>query len=348
LNNEIKEQVSGSDGTLRSAESTPTQAKEPATLHKIFIGEDGLRAGWSLLIFVALVMAIGRGANFILYRLHAPFLKPGLEISPMMGFVAEGLNLFVVLFLTWIMSRIERRPFSVYGYADKRKLSRFFAGFGWGITCLSLLVFTLWKSGFLVFDGRRVFGGDVLRYGAVWLVGFLLVGLAEESFSRGYAQFTLTRGLAGFYRWAFKTRYSVPLAFWTSAMVFSILFGLGHSDNPGESPIGLLQAGLVGMVFCLSLWRTGSLWWAIGFHTSWDWAQSFVYGVPDSGLLIQHHLFAAHAVGKPILSGGSTGPEGSIFAVGVMILISLIILFTLPLVRYEEPVGVLDASVPRV
>src|ERR1700679_2384778 len=73
LNNEINEQVSGSDGTLRSAESTPTQAKEPATLHKIFIGEDGLRAGWSLLIFVALVMAIGRGANFILHRLHAPF-----------------------------------------------------------------------------------------------------------------------------------------------------------------------------------------------------------------------------------------------------------------------------------
>ncbi len=31
-----------------------------------------------------------------------------------------------------------------------------------------------------------------------------------------------------------------------------------------------------------------------------------------------------------------------------MILISLIILFTLPRVGYEEPVGVLDASVPRV
>jgi hypothetical protein len=80
----------------------------------------------------------------------------------------------------------------------------------------------------------------------------------------------------------------------------------------------------------LSLWRTGSLWWAIGFHTSWDWAQSFLYGVPDSGLIAQYHLLATHPVGKPILSGGSTGPEGSIFIVAILVLISLIILFTLP------------------
>ena len=106
----------------------------------------------------------------------------------------------------------------------------------------------------------------------------------EEYLSRGYVQYTLTRGLAGVYRWAFKTRHSFALGFWTSAVIVSILFGLIHSGNQGESPIGLLSAGLVSLVFCLSLWRTGSLWWAIGFHTSWDWAQSFLYGVADSGL----------------------------------------------------------------
>ena len=84
------------------------------------------------------------------------------------------------------------------------------------------------------------------------------------------------------------------------------------------------------MVFCFSLWRTGSLWWAIGFHTSWDWSQSFLYGVADSGTMVQHHLLATHPVGKPILSGGATGPEGSIFIIAILALISLIILFTLP------------------
>ena len=111
------------------------------------------------------------------------------------------------------------------------------------------------------------------------------------------------------------------------------LFGLSHSGNPGESPIGMLSAGLAGVVFCFSLWRTGSLWWAIGFHTSWDWAQSFLYGVADSGMMVQHHLLATHAVGKPILSGGTTGPEGSSFILGVFVLIVAIIVVTLPRAR---------------
>jgi hypothetical protein len=157
-----------------------------------------------------------------------------------------------------------------------------------------------------------------------------LVGLLEEYLTRGYLQYTLTRGLAGIYQAAFKTRHSEALGFWTAAVIFSILFGLSHSSNPGESPIGELAAGLAGLVFCFSLWRTGSLWWAIGFHTSWDWAQSFLYGVADSGLMVQHHLLATHPVGKPILSGGATGPEGSIFIIAILALISVIILFTLP------------------
>src|ERR1700723_2602061 len=120
--------------------------------------------------------------------------------------------------------------------------------------------------------------------------------------------------------------------------IFPTLFGLGHGRNPGESPIGLLSAGLASMVFCFSLWRTGSLWWAIGFHTSWDWGQSFLYGVADSGLTVQHHLLATHPAGKPILSGGTTGPEGSIFIVAILALVTAIILFTLPRAHYGSAV----------
>jgi hypothetical protein len=199
------------------------------------------------------------------------------------------------------------------------------------------LILTLWKTGLLVIDSRLLFGGDILRYGAIWLLGFLLVGLIEEYLTRGYLQYTLTRGLAGIYEWAFKTRHSQALGFWTAALIFSFLFGLGHSKNPGESPIGLLSAGLAAMVFCFSLWRTGSLWWAIGFHTTWDWGQSFLYGVADSGTMVQHHLLATHPVGKPVLSGGATGPEGSIFIVAVLALACLIIFFTLPRSHYGEP-----------
>jgi membrane protease YdiL (CAAX protease family) len=323
------------DAAVILAETAPPT--QPSTLRKIFAGKDGLRAGWSLLIFVALFAALMFAATFAGKKLYLSALRPpqpGAEISPAFGFFGELIPFLLVLFITWIMSKIERRPNSVYGFGGRRKVSHFLAGMGWGVTCLSLLVLTLWKMGFLVFDRRLVFGADIFRYGGIWLLGFLLVGLLEEYLTRGYLQFTLTRGLAGIYRWAFKSRHSTALGFWTAAVIFSVLFGLGHNKNPGESPIGELAAGLAGMVFCLSLWRTGSLWWAIGFHTSWDWAQSFLYGVADSGLMVQHHLMATHPEGKPILSGGATGPEGSIFIVAILALVSLIIVFTLPRTQY--------------
>ncbi|HXM62412.1 MAG TPA: CPBP family intramembrane glutamic endopeptidase [Terriglobales bacterium] len=335
MNNETDGQPLNNNATLTPAEPIPPA--QPSTLHKIFIGKDGLRAGWSLLIFIAIFAVIAFCANRIGHKLHPPAPKTGnapTEISPSFGYIAELIPLLITVLVTWIMSKIERRPNSVYGFGDSRMLPHFFAGMAWGIACLSLLILTLWKSGLLVFDGRLLFGRDVLRYGAIWLFGFFLVGLLEEYLTRGYILYTLSRGLAGSYQWAFKTRHSAALGFWTSAVILSLLFGLGHKSNPGESPIGLLSAGLASMVFCLSLWRTGSLWWAIGLHTSWDWGQSFLYGVPDSGLMVQHHLFATNPVGKPILSGGTTGPEGSIFIIAVLALIAVIILFTLPKGHY--------------
>jgi membrane protease YdiL (CAAX protease family) len=311
----------------------PLSPARPSALRKILIGKDGLRAGWSLLIFIVIFAAIAFCVRVIGHRVHPPVPKaantPPEPASPSFLFIAESIPFLITVLVTWIMSKIERRAISVYGLGDSRKLVHFLAGLAWGVICLSLLILTLVKLGPLVIDGRLLFGSDIVRYGAIWLVGFFLVGMLEEYLTRGYLQYTLTRGLAAVYEWAFKTRHSKALGFWTAAVIFSILFGLGHGKNPGESPIGLLSAGLAAMVFCFSLWRTGSLWFAIGLHTSWDWGQSFLYGVADSGLMAEHHLLATHPVGKPILSGGATGPEGSIFILPVLGLIALIILFTL-------------------
>jgi membrane protease YdiL (CAAX protease family) len=314
---------------------TPIIPTQPSALDKIFMGKDGLRAGWSLLIFIALFAALIFCANIIGHKLHPPAAEAakatGAELSVSRSLSSEFVPFLVVLFITWIMSKIERRPNSVYGLGGRGTFPQYFlAGLGWGITCLSLLIVTLWKSGLLVIDNRLLYGSDIFRYGTIWLLGFFLVGLLEEYLTRGYLQYTLTRGLSCIYELALKSRYSKVLGFWTAAAIFSILFGLGHGSNPGESPIGLLSAGLASMVFCFSLWRTGSLWWAIGFHTSWDWGQSFLYGVADSGTMVQHHLLATHPVGKPIWSGGVTGPEGSIFIVAVLALATLIIFFTPP------------------
>ena len=327
-----------SDSPSEPAITLPTEPPpaEPSTLHRIFYGADGLRAGWGLLVFMALLAAILFVVHLISHSLNP---HPHNEKTPGLSFLFlnDGIPLLVTLLVTWIMSKIERRPNSIYGLGGHHKVSRFFSGLVWGVIFLSLLVAILWKTGLLVISGRLLFGANAFLQGAAWLAGFLLVGLLEEYLTRGYLLYTLARGTAGIYRWLFKTRHSAALGFWTAAIILSFLFGFGHDKNPGESPLGLLTAGLASLVFCLSLWRTGSLWWAIGLHAAWDWSQSFLYGVADSGLMIKSHLLSTHPVGKPILSGGATGPEGSIYCVLVLAFIAIVILVTLPRSVYPLP-----------
>jgi hypothetical protein len=64
-------------------------------------------------------------------------------------------------------------------------------------------------------------------------------------------------------------------------------------------------------------------------------------GVSDSGIKIEQRLLATHPLGKPFMSGGTVGPEGSIFVLLVFVLVSLIIIFTLPRKKYEIPYEVL-------
>ena len=326
------------------AGQTPDEPQRSSALRHVFIGRDGLRAGWSLLIFIAIMAPLLASINVLGHRLH---LLPPRAFTPTFTIIAELIPFLLTVLATWIMSRIERRSNSVYGLGGPHKLSLFLRGLVWGVVCLSLLVTILWKAGFLAFDARLLFGSAAIHYGLLWLLAFLLVGLLEEYLTRGYLLYTLTRGLAGIYRFAFNTRHSAAMGFWTAAILLSILFGLGHGSNPGESPIGLLSAGLASLVFCLSLWRTGSLWWAIGFHAAWDWAQSFLYGVADSGTVTAYRLLSTHPVGKPLLSGGTTGPEGSVFVLLILALIVTIILLTLPRRVYGTSALALEISDER-
>ena len=277
-----------------------------STLRRIWFGAQGLRAGWGALLFVVLVVVL----YIILRRAERHFIPvtPEGPISFGLGLLDEAILLFIVVLATAVMARIEGRRFVSYGYAGSHRLIRLASGIGWGFLALSFLVGILWKSGLLVFDGFLLGGFAAWKYALAWGLGFLCVGLLEESATRGYLQFTLTRGIG----------------FWWAAVVLSLLFGATHLSNNGESHWGVAVVVLGGMLFCLSLWFTKSLWWAIGFHTGWDWAQSYFYGTPDSGLKIENHLLISHPAGNPTWSGGTVGPEGSLLIVPMLLLTALV------------------------
>ncbi len=308
--------------------------QERSTLQNIFFGKDGLRAGWSLVLFALFAFVLGWAAQHIaVHFLGKPKTpKPGEETPLLFTLAGEWISFALLALAAFLVSRVEGRSFAQYGIGPFRRerVSQFLAGCAWGLVLLSLLILVLKMSGVLVFTGTLLHGAALLHWGSLWALAFLGVGFFEEFFSRGYLQYTLARGIAGIgSALHLSERGRRTAGFWIAALIMSFIFGFGHKGNPGESPVGLWSAGLIGLVFCFSLWRTGSLWWAIGWHAAWDWAQSFVYGVADSGQMVQHHLEASHPQGKLLLSGGLTGPEGSVYVLLMIVLTALVVAVTL-------------------
>jgi membrane protease YdiL (CAAX protease family) len=215
-------------------------------LRRIFIGSNGLRAGWSSLLFIVLFLMLNAIESTILSR----FLNSqnGGLLRPAIAFVQESCDLMVVFLATFFMARVENRKVLSYGFTGVNSVHRLASGIVCGLLALSLLVVILWRSHLLGFEGLSLRGMAAWKYGLAWGAVALVVGLFEESLLRGYLQYTLARGTG----------------FWWAAAILSVAFAAWHITNNGESPLGLLVVGLGGFVFCLSLWYTKSLWWAVG------------------------------------------------------------------------------------
>lgn len=243
------------------------------------------------------------------------------ETQTIMG---EAVTFVIVLLISWIMSLIEHRRFGEYGLGgNRRRWPQLAQGLVTGFGALSLLIAVLYLGHWITFGGFLLHSPvAVLKNGILWLIAFVMVGFFEEFFFRGYIQYTLARGI-GF----------GAIGFFIAAFLWNFGFGFSHGSNPGETPIGLITAGLIGFVFCISLWYTRSLWWAIGFHATWDWGESFFYGTADSGGVSQGRLLDSHPQGNVLWSGGPTGPEGSILCIVVALLVAVFIWATL---RHER------------
>jgi membrane protease YdiL (CAAX protease family) len=223
--------------------------------------------------------------------------------STLVGYVFIVTVCFVAALL---LGAIERRPFSAYGLPVTSAFGKtFWQGVIWGIAALTVLLLVMRGASAFYFGNPVEHGLRALKFAVFWAVVFLLVGFFEEFFFRGPALFSLTRGIG----------------FWWSALILSLAFGAVHISNKGENPAGAVAAGLIGLFFCFTLRRTGNLWFAVGFHASWDWGESYLYGVPDSGSTSPGHLLGSSFHGPSWLTGGSVGPEGSVL---VFILIALL------------------------
>ncbi len=286
---------------------------------QLFYRDSVLRPGWGVLLFLLVLIAAIATQTLILVRFAHLRDTPHTLLTPR-DCLANGIMAIAVTVATWVLSTQVERRFADYGFRAPHPLRNLLGGALAGLALLSALVLLLHQLGLLVFRGQVLFGAALQwRLALEWIGFYALAAFVEESLAHGYLQHTLTRGFAWLLRHYFAATSGVRGGFWIAAALLSTVFALLHQINGGETPLGLLNAALFALLMAFSLWRTGSLWWAFGYHAAWDWAQSFLWGVPNSGTLTRDHLFLTEPTGSALRSGGSAGPEGSLYTLGALL-----------------------------
>lgn len=76
-------------------------------------------------------------------------------------------------------------------------------------------------------------------------------------------------------------------------------------------------------------------------HAAWDWAETYFFGVPDSGLPANGHLLNTTLSGNKWMSGGTVGPEGSVIELLVVcaVIALLFVRFRRPEPRLTAPLS---------
>ncbi|HEV8240816.1 MAG TPA: type II CAAX endopeptidase family protein [Thermoanaerobaculia bacterium] len=285
----------------------------------IFWGPHGLRAGWSLLIYVALTQTLGAALFFAIQRIwnlpDQPRFTPGLLIA------AELVQGVIVVGVTLLMGRIEKRSLATYGLPLRRAFGgRFWEGALWGVGSCGLVYALLALFGAYRVHGLAEQGATALRWVFLWALAMLCVALYEEPAFRGFQLFTLSRGIG----------------YWPAALLLSLGFGaLHYFQKPNETWLDFLNVGLIGLFFCFTVRRTGDIWFAAGWHFTFNFMSMGVMGSPNTGneggKPLEGHLLASSFQGPDWLTGGRTGAQASVFTLAMVVA-----LFALFHWRYRE------------
>jgi hypothetical protein len=263
----------------------------------VFLGNQGLRSGWSLLIFILLFVIFAAAVGFVVVSLHLIDPKMKMDvITVSMGFWGELVNLLPLAGAAAVVALIERRRSSLLAYnlTGPRSALNFFSGLTGGFLALSALVGALAWGGWLHFGPVALSGAQIYKFAGLWAVVFLMVGCFEEGLFRCYILFTLTRGIN--FWWALGTVGTVCAGLiWKLALDWEKLHGswtlfhdlpragteirllLTVNDN---ALMGVFAAAVLGVLPCLWLHlkraESASFWQA-------SWVTSTIFGFIHTG-----------------------------------------------------------------
>lgn len=190
---------------------------------------------------------------------------------------------------------LQKRKLHTLGFVKKDILKEYGLGmllaFGFFSVCVGLGLVT----------GAYTFGGLAADFSlgvfALYLLGYMVQGMAEEVLCRGY----------------FLGSYARRYPAYAAVLANSLLFASLHLFNSGITVLAFINLTLFGVFASLYFIRRGSIWGIGAFHTVWNLVQGNFYGILVSGTM-QGNTFMTMVPkeGQELLSGGSFGMEGGL------------------------------------
>ena len=289
-------------------------------------GNGRLRSGWRVAIYFVLVrilqiggaLVASLGVSMVLVLAWTRSGQTEMEATqritdmlmrpfefPFIALGVQSINLVIVLGTIWFFRRtLDKRSFASLGATFASGWWREFCGgalfvFGAWVALFTLaLAFGAVTIAGWAWDGASLGGG--LTTLAVGLLFNVLVGIAEETDSRGYVLQNLAEGIGA------------VRAILLSSLGFAVLHGL----NPGANLAATVGIFFAGVLFALGYYATGRLWFPIGMHAAWNFAEGPLLGFPVSGVMMGG-LFNLNVTGPDWLMGGAFGPEAGALALGI-------------------------------
>ncbi|MBX7493498.1 CPBP family intramembrane metalloprotease [Qipengyuania sp. 1NDW9] len=279
--------------------------------------EGRLRAGWRLLLMVALVVVLNLGlqTGLKLWNGGIPDASRYVNTALLIIMMAISMTVAVVFARRYLDRRslaslglaVSARtiPVIIVGFLISGVMAALFVGLAY---LFGVVEFTgiAWGDGSPDFTSWPAFSAsiDAMNWGTLGLFFFMTVVVSwwEELFFRGYFLRNLAEGTS----------------FLIAAIVSGVIFGFIHITNPNATLLSSLIIVVFSFKALYGVMVTNAIWMSFGMHVGWNFFQGVVLDYNASGNDMAS-IIGVRPVGPEWLSGGEFGPENSVLILPVLL-----------------------------